>query len=495
MKTINDLLKLDVSLFRDIPLQANAIVDHQLEKVLVRNCRELVSIEERVLVDKEIQVSRKSIDAIVQKVLYYAANDDTDAEWTCYELRIISYYISQLQGDDRAFSYAIQLLDKEWRDLFIRGLAFYVLNTWNLIRPNYRSQVCSLLRKKLVAYKGNIKHYITLSNHADYFDNSGPMRVEKLLLARGMRLEEAPSILGYKPSTIAWSFYSDVIISYLLEKGIANQDEIERIFTEHNIARTKKMVFANLIIKEDSIGDPFTQSKLSRFASKIIGDVSLASTWAPFEGATSEDVEKLRKAKELVTLWFTRLIIDVFFEVCVQDGNRKEFWLNYVDDIIDFRIAGSSLVRRNLQSDSRISGMFARYFIETSSYKSETSALILCIKNKVFVEFSNIGALYVYEHGNRILSFIERGVRHINRVEDLKTKEMPPLVNYWYNPEGRLPHCGEWQIRLRNWMEFCIKHSEAPGMTFQKTPDNQLFKEIPIQDNAPTLRTDYKPKS
>lgn len=298
------------------------------------------------------------------------------------------------------------------------------------------------------------------------------------------------TILGYKPSTIAWSFYSDVIVSYISKTGIKEENSVEHILSLHGLERTKKLVFANLIIKEEQSGDAFSQNKLSRFATKMIGDVSISTTWAPFTGATTEEISKLRQAKDLVNLWYARIVIDVFFEICVQDYARKEFWLNYVDMVDDFRVAGSFIVMRQLESDPRINGMLSKYFIRTTSVTSQTAALILCMKDKVFVEFSDTGALYAYEHKNAKLRSIESGRKYIDKVEDLKKTSLPLLVKsysyncyyYDYNPEGRMPHSGDWQFRLRRWVQRMVVDRDAPKMTFSSKADDRIFRNTSIED-------------
>lgn len=38
--------------------------------------------------------------------------------WSIRELRIVSYYLMKLQGNEGAYRYALNLLDSNWRDLF-----------------------------------------------------------------------------------------------------------------------------------------------------------------------------------------------------------------------------------------------------------------------------------------------------------------------------------------------------------------------------------------
>ena len=150
-------------------------------------------------------------------------------------------------------------------------------------------------------------------------------------------------------------------------------------------------------------------------------------------GATEKEAQKLKKAKQLVNLWFNRKIIETFFEVCVQDRDRKIFWLKYVENVSAFRIVGSTATKRLLQGDSRVNGIFQQFYIETESRTSQTSALVLFIKDKMIVEFSDTGALYVYNHKHQKVKLITNKRRLINSTADLKIPSMNNLIeiNDW----------------------------------------------------------------
>lgn len=177
-----------------------------------------------------------------------------------------------------------------------------------------------------------------------------------------------------------------------------------------------------------------------------------------FQGATDEEISNLRRTPELVNLWVNRLVIEAFFEVCVQEKSRERFWIDYAKEVTGFKIAGSSLVRRMLQQDPRIdSQTLNKCFIETSSNLSRTSALILVFRGKAVVEFSDIGSIYAYNVTNSVISSLLRNRRRIDKIDELKDTSLPILVESrgyysWLQEEGRLTHRGEWETRLRTWL-------------------------------------------
>ena len=246
-----------------------------------------------------------------------------------------------------------------------------------MIDPEFRAQTCELLRKKLHAYKDNNKKYMAMKNHANLFDEAGPRRLCALLTQKKQDLKAAPSYFCNRSASISQSYYSDVIVNFFEANKITDLDYVESVIELHDNDRTKKLVFADLVSRVNESGDELKRTRLCKFANRILGDITLTSTWAPFIGATEKEAQKLKKAKQLVNLWFNRKIIETFFEVCVQDRDRKVFWLRYVEYVSAFRIVGSTATKRLLQGDSRVSGIFLPFYIETESRTSQTSALVL----------------------------------------------------------------------------------------------------------------------
>lgn len=496
MEDIYALLNINKSLIQDFPLKANNLVDHQTELAINRSIRSLKEVEERMMSDKSVQVSQQSIDEIMQKVIDNAkANNQDMSIWSIRELRIVSYYLMKLHGNDEAYMYALTLLENNWRDMFFNGLSFYCLNTWNMIEPQLRSYTCGLLRNKLTAYQDGNKKYMVMKNHANLFDEAGPLRMSAMILQKKLDVKEAPSLFGNKPSTINQSYYSDVIVNYCNANRIMDIDLIESIFDVHNSDRTKKLVLADLVDRVSNNGDEVKRTQLCKFADRILlGDVTLGSTWAPFSGATEKDAQKLRRAKDLVNLWLNQRIIDTFFDICVQDRFRKDFWLNYVDKLSSFRIVGSTVTKRLLQSYPTIESMFDKYFIETDSTTSKTSALVLFIKNKMLVEFSDTGALYAYNKEHQMVRTVLN--RKISNTNDLKIPSMGNLItisgwgSYYYDEEGRMTHQGDWQSRLRGWMQQKVLSSSNTSFSSFDSEDNELFqaKPVPKEEFRPSAK-------
>ena len=480
-----DILNINRDVLKDFHLLANRVADHQTERVINQNVRKLKSIEERMFVDEGIKVSKQSIDEILYNVVQAAHSGDNSREWTMRELRIVSYYLMKLQDEEEVFDYALKILDKDWRNMYFNGLVFYLMNSWCLIKPDLRIKTSRLVIKKLQEYRDNNKRYLLLKNHANMFEDAGPQRLASLLINQNKDVREAPFVLGSKATALSQSYFSDVIVYYSNRHGL-NEEELEEIFETHDVKRTKQLVFADLVQKAERNGDPVLQTQLSKFINRTLGDVTLTSTWAPFLGATYEEAQKLKKAMQQVNLWFTRRIIETFFEVCVQDQDRKKFWLDYVQYVRGFKIVGSTMTKRLLQNDSRVSNMFQRHFIETNSTYSQTAALVLCIKDYVLIEFSDTGSVYAYKQNHTKVQFLKRGTRYMTSTNDLKETSLDMLVEIdnWYgttyNDEGRLTHRGYWQDRLKKWLQIKVMSSSNTGTSFFDTKDDDTFTAQPL---------------
>ena len=479
------LLGLNKDVLTDFHLLAKLVDDYQTEKVINTNLRQLKSIEERMLADGGINVSKHSIDEVLYKVVKAALKKEIVMEdWTMRELRIVSYYMMKLQDEELAFDYALKLLDKGWKNIYFNGLIFYLMNSWCLIKPHQRVSTSQLIIEKLQEYEDNNQRYNTLKNHANMFEEAGPERLAYLLISKKIDVREAPKLLGFKKSAISQSYFSDVIIKYNARKTL-DENTLEELFHIHNNQRTKQLVFADLVKKADDEADPIKQTQLSNFINRTLGDVTLTKTWAPFIGATADEAQKLKEAMQKVNLWFTRRIIETFFEICVQDRERKRFWLDYVQYVRGFRIAGSDITKHILQNDSRIGSLFKRHFIETNSRISQTSALILNIKDYILIEFSDTGCLYAYKQDNRKIKFLKQGARTISSISELKEPSMDMLVksDYWYNnynDEGRLYHKGNWKDRLKSWLEFNVITSSSYGTPFFEALYDDIFTAQPL---------------
>lgn len=496
MKTINALLNINMQDLLEFPLQANMVNNAQNQRVIDKALTRLRRVEDTAIQSgKPIKITQRTLDEIVHKAIVCARFSDSQDELNTREWRILSYNLSELHSDEQTFTYVLHGLDKNWKNLYFNGLIFHVMNMWNDIDRDKREAVCSLIQKKLRDYTDTNRRYIALKNHANLFEEAGPIRLSALVRAKKTILKEAPTLIGFKASTFSQSYYDDVVINYYYQETNAKLDEIEEVLEARNSSRAKKMVIANLVLKENQHSDAIRQSYVASFARRILGDLTLIQTWAPFYGATIADKTKLLKARDIVNTWYSRRVIETFFDVCVQDPARKSFWLKYVEYVDNgFKIAGSSAVKSSLMGDPRVNGFLNRIFIETNSKTNRTAALILYIRNKVFVEFSDLGSLYVYNTDQLEIKNLKKK-KYIDNINDLKKPSIGQLMEpdgyggYFPYTFGMMRHAGFWQDRLTSWMERAIMPLSPDPLP---TPEPEEREARPNPTIVPEERTEEK---
>lgn len=495
MSDIYGLLNLNRDILENFALQGRLIENNvETDRILRNATRKLKAIEDKMQDDgKRPEFNQQSIEAVIEKVKREA--NGANEEWELKELRLVSYYMVRLRNEQKVFDHALWLLENNWKDMFVNGLMFFLMNSWNICADNILIGVSELVKRHLVNYSGSIKRYLILKRQTDLLEKAGPVRLATILSAKNIPLEDAPTILGYKASSLSFPYFSDVIINYFKRKQEIDYDEIENIFNKHSLDRTKKLIYAYLIEKAEDSGDGNFQGAVVRSARRILGDINVSTTWSPFTGATAEDIWQLNKAKDLIIAWGARKTVDAFFDVCVQDPRRRKCWLEYVGSIMDYRIVGSTSVRTKLQSNSEVAPLLKSCFIETNSRVSVTAALVLFIKDKVFVEFSDVGSLYIYNSSNRVIRDIKRK-RYLDSTSDLKDTSIGMAIDqysswsYLYYDEGRITHRGEWEERFRRWMRE--KMEMRPGQKVKysipkpvQTDNQQRFGIERLEEESP----------
>lgn len=460
METIFDLLNIDKEQFESFAIQAKSIGGLQLDRVFNRNIKRLKEIEKDCYVDtdhisKDIKDSRKEI---LSKVKQLSSSRELFEEWTILELRNLSYLLYELQDSEVVYTYALQVLDDKWKPLLFNGVIYSIMYNWIFLNEDYKEILCDFIQRKLMLYEGDNNRYLNLKNNMNFFDVNGPLRMSSLLHYKGISIIDAPILLKNQSSTITQSYYSDVIVEYYRNRETINIGELENLFNIHNFSRTKKLLLASIVEEANEDGTEYLQEQVSRLADKILGNITIKATWAPFKGATEIEKEQLIRARDLVNQWYARKVIEVFFDICVQENLRKEFWLKYVPYISNFKIVASRSVKGQLNANNTVRNMLDNYFIPTNSIVTQSKALVLYLKDKVFVEFSDVGALYIYNNNHKIIRTFNK-CKSVTSFSDLKDGSFQQAIirgSYGeldFSDEGKMVHQGNWQYRLKEWFK------------------------------------------
>jgi hypothetical protein len=375
------------------------------------------------------------------------------------ELRTLTYAVSYSENSSTSIfnnqeelEYAFKLLEKEWKDSYLFGLIDCLLKYWETTYELQFSMLSDFIVLKLKKYEGSRNSIIGLKNNLKFFSQrNGDLVLGKELAMKNISILKATNYLSVPESWISYPYFSRVIISFFENHKndfLDSLDVLNDVLLAHgkgNVEahKTNKRAISKLIIKADKPQFAESQDRVKKLAFEFIGDPEIKSDWHPFDGATEKECQELEKAREILNEWITRQFINVFFNVCINDVRRKNFWLKHASNISSFKVYGSANTKMILKRDDRISQYLDSRFVMVYSNKN-VSAFILYMKNYMLIEFSEDGyAFYGYRvDGNKKPNIYGK----LNSVDDLRNGSMPIAVTRTYDSinghhsEGRLFH-------------------------------------------------------
>lgn len=352
--------------------------------------------------------------------------------------------------------YILKVMQCNWSATYLRGLLHSLLHHWETLNLDTRVAVSGFLVDMIREASSRASR--RMNDMAAYLNELGPARLGEFLKSNGRPFDEALSIFDLSDRRISYTFFCECIVAYYTGANASMYGEIRNVLARHNNVRTTKSLVPCMILAE---AEKRTLSKnLVDFAISMIGDPSIESAWAPFEGATETQAKNLERAREVVLAALSAAVINIFFEKLCNDGKRKRFWLKHTKKIKDFKVYGSSYSRQIMASEvSR--NVLGRHFVTIPS-KANTCALVMYMGDYAIIEFTDVGALYVYRKDSDSYGKVFGRGTHIESMDDLKLSYLSNLVDtdsYYasYSEEGRMVHIGHWDTRMSNWLKAKIK--------------------------------------
>lgn len=234
-------------------------------------------------------------------------------------------------------------------------------------------------------------------------------------------------------------------------------DELINVLNLHNNPVTDRSVIPLFVTQKNKLS---TSSKeaLEALSKLRIGDCENNAKWSLPAEVETERHELLNEAQKLIRFWTNEKYISVYFEKCVDDLQRKQFWLKYIKDIERIRIAGSKVTKQRMNADPRLVQLLqGKFILGTNNTRSDTSAIIMQIRGKVYIEFSERGnALYVYQEQKLPVEklFSRTTIQSINSLKQTYMNQLIEIESWdeWHNEYGRMVHIGEWERRLSNYI-------------------------------------------
>lgn len=384
------------------------------------------------------------IEKLINKLrIYYESHTPIESlNLRFRELRLISYNIPH--NDFKFCKYILSILMYKWYSTYTSGLVHCLLKYWN----GYESDVKTIIKDTLTKYINSSPYAALLP----YLSDNGAYQLGYKLYKENCKIYDCCRNFNLSSNRISYSYFTGVLKGYYETAKNIDFTELEKVLTSHNNTIADKFILSRLIVNQYSKANiPY---QLFNLALSRIGDPYIDSMWAIPNSATKEETDIIKSAKRIMIQIISSKVINIFFNSLCNDNDRLEFWLKHTAEIQDFKVYGSVYSQNVILS--RLDNTIVKTKLNVVGGKSDNCALVMYIDNFVIVEFSAVGALYVYQKGtdyyNRTFN------KRIEKIDDLKQPYMPQLINSTYdylymNSEGKMVHSGNWRYRLGLWFQ------------------------------------------
>lgn len=355
---------------------------------------------------------------------------------------------------------AIYLINKNWRDSFIISLWHVLLKNWSdlLSHVTNRKLLTNLLKDKCERYNKSRSSILKVSENIDFFlSDYSPRMYATSLLDKKILLSDANELFNYKQRIITYDYFASVAYEYISlneNKNLASNfvKGIYHFLENHKTKKTTFLICAH-IINNDVFKNAIDIVKNETV--RLIGDPAVGHLWRNND-LNSDEQKEVGKARRKLSALLNKEFIEIFFKTLVEDERREEYWLRFIDEIHDIKFIGNRANYLNLKKIKSISEFVDHRYKVTSSSQS-TCALIMSLKDFVFIEFSDTGALYIYKKQS-----FESKV-NLNAVRSMQDLKMWSRNDYACRNssrsgyvilyiEGRITHQGDWESRVDAWM-------------------------------------------
>ncbi|MFR9543231.1 MAG: EH signature domain-containing protein [Rikenellaceae bacterium] len=435
---------------------ANTIVPIHLESKINKRCEANRLAVEKFEASDVYEPKILDIADIRERFLLYCESPDTETDFTNIELKKMSYFSNEIASSAEEYYLLIRLFEENWRDSYLNGFIFFLLSRWDILENDLESKhFRDYAIEKIETYDGSKNRLLKAKQGVIYLKDGGATKLGQKLKTDKIKIIDAPQVLGQKDSALVFPYFSKVIQAYYY-KDYLNYEDLDDSLTIHSSSLTSKIVLADKINYVGRMNLVEQMDTLKSLALEHIGDPATKAKWS-VSGVDDEIVSKVEKAHENVNRWMIQMYINVVFSTMIEDPRRREFWLNYVDHITSFKVIGSQLNKQKLASSPLLKDSLKYYFKQTLDERTKsTCSMLIAIKDHYFIEFSDLGSLYVYDASDKRISNLLRG--NIYKIEDLKTPGWHNLVEpgYYcdhYNNDGKMVHRGTWESRLKSWFK------------------------------------------
>jgi hypothetical protein len=356
------------------------------------------------------------------------------------------------------FDNALEVIENGWKDSYIIGLWHVLIRNWSKLLSflPQRISLIKILRTKCNNYAGARRDLSAISSNISLFLKiDSPHRYALQLANDKVPVNQAHLIVNQTETILIYEFFFLMILEYIeiVDLNKVQKDWILTLYQfllKHNSKKTD-LIVCSFLINNLSSGDQLEIVKNQTVS--VIGDPIMKHQWR-LSGLTEDEEKSIESARLKLNLLLNIEFIEVFFNKLVIDERRKKYWLKFIDRIEDIKFVGNRVNHKYLKSIEGISKYVdSRY--KTTRRNQSTCALVIYSKQFVFVEFTDTGALYIYEQKNfttnlNAISSMDKLKKWSSSVYACRNSEQSGYVNL--RREGRITHQGEWELRVDSWM-------------------------------------------
>lgn len=448
------------------------------ERIFSDTTKHTLSVSKKILMElsdespggNKLPESRK-IDEIYWK--FQNNNDKSIPElvdlFTRREIRVFIWaldYLSPRSSKIILFSsnlgLAMELIQARWKDSFMESLWHILARNWEELQRHTANfnLLTDIVKKNSQNYTGTRTDIRKTIHNLRYFENSvAPSNFAKDLIRQGIHFNSANNLIGQRESVLTYSYFSVALKRYLDELRNRSSLDDQLLHAVYKFLDVHKKYSTTLVACAGIINSQHSHrfQELIKFETiRLISDPNRKQLWqsSDLDVFETEDVEK---ARTKLNSWINKVFIETFFEKLVQDERRKIYWLRFIEKIDNVVFCGNRSNYHFLRNIQKISQQVdARYKI--TDRNQSTCAIVIYSKSFVFVEFTDVGALYIYRR-----SSFNVNLNSLSGIEDLKLWSSDKFAcktngrnfyNDYYTTshEGRITHQGDWESRVNYWM-------------------------------------------
>lgn len=456
MNDLANILKFKFSP-QDYIVLAESVVTESQKNHITNNVHKLITIAKSCTG----RYSNLPSESLVQKAYerFVSTYKRKGAKYSVREIRYLIYSLHRM-NDPKMMDVLIDNMQKNWSYRYINGLLYYILSQWDSSPFTSIKKATTLLETKINEYRGKRESYLTLKENIEFLTD--PSLFGYFLYFKDKdeddycSLEEATqTYFGMSQSNLTYEFMSPVITRYFEKDALKRLSVMKRILQSHNNSITPKRLIPAIIVNYGDSVSTIEQNQLINLGISLIGDPSIESKWS-FSKATPEEQDLLRMAREILNGWVKEKFINIFFDKCVHETRRKNFWLEHIRWIRDFKVVCTETTFNILLSDKRLKELIKdndNVIILNTEAHLDKAALILTVGNYYMVEFSDVGSIYLYQMSSNLGRIIQN--LSISNFGELKRPRIETIQSFsLYHAEGKLPHERGWETTFNKWMEY-----------------------------------------